>query len=180
MSSKEKYQREYRRRTERNPDYWKKRYQKRKKVDPNLGKKAYRRQLILHPDYHKKHDKRRLELHPEYYKRKWERVLKRRERLCILLEGQIKCHNCDVTDMRLLHIDHIDGNGIIDRKRFKWNNNYKYYLSHPQEAKQSLQLLCLNCHRKKTLENKEHLPKVIRDKERVFLVPLLQVRRNRI
>jgi hypothetical protein len=64
-----------------------------------------------------------------------------RESLITLLGGLcIKCNTKDNLD-----IDHINGGGNEERRiRFNRSNHmmYRYYLSHPDEAKQKLQVLC--------------------------------------
>jgi len=56
-----------------------------------------------------------------------------------------------------LHIDHRNGDGYLDKKRF---NSYtimvRYYSKHPEEAKLKLQMLCANCHVLKTYANGEN------------------------
>lgn len=51
------------------------------------------------------------------------------------------------TDTRCLHIDHIHGNGSTERKRFGGSaaNEWRYYISHPEELDNNLQILCSNC-----------------------------------
>jgi hypothetical protein len=56
-----------------------------------------------------------------------------------------------------LNIDHKNGDGYLDKKRFKGpSETLRYYLKHPEEAKLKLQILCSYCHCLKTLENKEN------------------------
>lgn len=71
-----------------------------------------------------------------------------------------KCVVCKNDDPRVLQIDHIDGHGLQDRKRFTTSERagtpmYRYYLDHPEEAKQKLQLLCANCNWIKRYEKGE-------------------------
>src|SRR6185312_16598986 len=64
--------------------------------------------------------------------------------------GGAKCILCEITDVEVLTFDHIDNDGIEDRKR-GLNGSYmsRYYRIHPEEAKKKLQVLCFNCNRKK-------------------------------
>ena len=53
---------------------------------------------------------------------------------------------CGVTDIRCLQLDHIRGDGTVDR--IKHGCNYGvvyYYYRHLDEARVNLQLLCANC-----------------------------------
>src|SRR6266508_878985 len=69
-------------------------------------------------------------------------------------EGQTpKCVNpdCSCTDKRLFHVHHINGDGKEDRKRF--GSHWKlYYTTHPEEARQKLQILCYICHNWKKIK----------------------------
>ncbi len=61
-----------------------------------------------------------------------------------------KCINCGyMEDMRALNIDHINGDGKIDRKTIG-SKIQRYYINHLEECKDKLQVLCCNCHSIKT------------------------------
>lgn len=88
------------------------------------------------------------------YQREWAREYLHtcRIRILMLLGGQ--CNSCCNNDMRVLHVDHIDGGGNVERKmrgggdsRSLWRlvkkNPYKY------------QILCANCNFIKMWEHKE-------------------------
>jgi len=80
-----------------------------------------------------------------------------RLKLLDMLGGRI-CVKCDFNNVLALQIDHKQGNGKHDLKRFKSAYAiYRYYLDHPKLAKQNLQVLCANCNIIKKIENKEHL-----------------------
>jgi len=64
-----------------------------------------------------------------------------------------KCAKCGFTDIRALQIDHINGNGINDRKKFKNYSFYKYVLKNTHSGE--YQLLCANCNWIKRYEKKE-------------------------
>lgn len=82
---------------------------------------------------------------------KWQRdrlVLWRNKLLDIL--GR-KCVECGYDgDVILLQLDHINGGGLKDSIRIQGNRRrshifYKYYVSHPNEARTILQTLCIKC-----------------------------------
>jgi len=62
-----------------------------------------------------------------------------------------KCIVCNENDLDVLTLDHKFDDGKRDRKRFPFNNHYRYYLHHLIEAKKTLQILCSNCNLKKSL-----------------------------
>jgi len=74
----------------------------------------------------------------------------RRVELIQILGGSI-CKHCDITDGRILQIDHVFGNG----KEMPLNDNdiLDIYLDNPYLANKELQVLCCNCHRIKSIEN---------------------------
>lgn len=56
----------------------------------------------------------------------------------------IKCKYSE--DVRALQFDHINGDAIMDRKRFgSLQAAIAYYVHHTDEARQKLQVLCANC-----------------------------------
>jgi len=71
--------------------------------------------------------------------------------------GQPVCINCGFGDSRALQFDHINGNGNKDRKRFAkgGTNKLMYYILHPDEAREKLQVLCANCNWIKRVTNDE-------------------------
>lgn len=63
-------------------------------------------------------------------------------------------NGCD--DIRCLQLDHINGGGTKEYKKFKVVNSlYYYYFKHPEEAKEKLQILCANCNWIKRHEKNE-------------------------
>lgn len=90
----------------------------------------------------------------------WNRV-----KLLMILGGP-KCVKCGLEDIRVLQVDHIHGgngqgnkdrerfNGVRDRTKgtltYNRHKHVQYYLEHPDEARQELQVLCCNCHFIKT------------------------------
>ena len=69
-----------------------------------------------------------------------------------------KCVNCSYDkDIRALQLDHINGDGHLDRKiKGKSGKVYRYYIKNLEESKKVLQVLCANCHAIKTIENREY------------------------
>lgn len=67
------------------------------------------------------------------------------------------CVKCGFVDKRALQIDHINGGGMEDRKnKGSATAMYKYYVEHPELAKERLQVLCANCNWIKRSEWKEY------------------------
>ena len=77
---------------------------------------------------------------------------KQRVKLIELLGS--KCVMCGFSDIRAIQIDHINGNGIHDRKTISINF-HKHYLSNSELAKEKLKLLCANCNWIKRYELQE-------------------------
>ncbi len=72
-----------------------------------------------------------------------------------LLDGLgAKCVQCGITEPNLLRIDHIFGDGKEDR-RMLGGGWYEKYLDDSILMRERLQVLCLNCHWRKTLKNGE-------------------------
>lgn len=85
------------------------------------------------------------------------RKTKREIRLKLLRLLGDRCVFCGYDKNELaLQIDHIDGSGASDKRRFKGNaTGYRYYLNHPEMAKDRLQILCANCNTIKRFEKRE-------------------------
>ena len=68
-----------------------------------------------------------------------------------------KCMRCGFSDIRILQFDHKNGGGVKDLKVFGNQNTtmYRYYVEHPDEAKEKLQVLCPNCNWLKRVEREE-------------------------
>ncbi len=71
-----------------------------------------------------------------------------------------KCNRCGEPDCRVLQVDHVNGDGAIERG--KYNNSYTHDLSNSLRYREwffshldRYQLLCANCHVLKSLENDE-------------------------
>lgn len=84
------------------------------------------------------------------------RILKYRTDLVTLLGA--RCLSCDFSDIRALQLDHIHGGGSKELDKNGNISMYYYYLKHPEEAKEKLQVLCANCNWIKRVKSDE-LPK---------------------
>jgi len=97
---------------------------------------------------------------------------KTRNSLFGVLGGYI-CAQCKFNDHRSLDIDHIHNTGHLDNKRFSDDRQRNaYYVKHPIEAINNLQILCSNCNTIKEYERKNkkwnestHSTRSIRDHE---------------
>lgn len=128
-------------------------------------------------NYLKNKDKRQ-EAARKYYWKNRDKVLAHSSAFQIKLLASLKLQlfdtvggaryvKCDYHENRLgLIIDHINGDGVKDRKRFNRNllKFYKYYISHPNEAKMNLQILCGTCHAIKTSKEISRYNRAIRGK----------------
>ena len=64
-------------------------------------------------------------------------------------------------DVRCLQLDHVNGGGFKERKRFGHvNMMYRYYYKYQDEAIKYLQILCANCNWIKRYENGENKPRI--------------------
>ena len=68
-----------------------------------------------------------------------------------------KCVRCGINDFRVLQIDHINGNGYQEKKRFGRGGqaSVKYYRHVIAVAGEGYQLLCANCNWIKRYEQQE-------------------------
>ncbi len=108
-------------------------------------------------EYAKKYQKVNKEKKQIWNNRDRQRV--RRELLLLL--GK-RCIVCDTTER--IEIDHKTAGGNADRLS-KGNNHdmYRYYLKHPEEAKEKLQLLCKKHNLHKEFANGERWPITVRN-----------------
>jgi hypothetical protein len=81
----------------------------------------------------------------------------RKRRLEILsMFGEIKCNSCGYNaDYRALHIDHVNGNGYLERKTIPHAWSYKFWKTALAERRSNYQILCANCNWIKKLEKNE-------------------------
>lgn len=93
---------------------------------------------------------------PQYYQNWLQKDKKKREDLIEYLGG--KCVICGYKkDIRALQLDHINGNGYLDRKKKGRAKIYRYYIKNLKEAEQELQVLCANCNKIKQIRSKEFM-----------------------
>ena len=87
-----------------------------------------------------------------------------RDALITVLGGKCSCehtdcwHNgsCKVADRRCLQIDHINGDGNVDRRRFATGEAmFRHYLENLSSEECRVQVLCANCNWMKRLWNEE-------------------------
>lgn len=68
-----------------------------------------------------------------------------------------KCIRCGFDNLLTLQLDHINGGGCSEVKKFGGGTQMQnYYIRHPEEAKQTLQVLCANCNWIKRHDRSEH------------------------
>ena len=66
------------------------------------------------------------------------------------------CQRCGNDDWRVLELDHINGGGNADRVAGKLSRHYgRAYIEHVKAHRAEFQLLCANCHRIKTWEDRD-------------------------
>jgi len=127
----------------------------------------HRRKHILSEEQGAKANRKYRATHPDFYQWLLEDSKRRmrdiRKNLVISLGHRCACKEpdcwhigqCVIEDYRILQIDHVDSGGT---KEIELKGNrvmYLYYLKHPEEAKQKLQILCANCNWMKRHRNKE-------------------------
>ena len=85
--------------------------------------------------------------------RLWHRERNRKDREDALRAfGKVECAKCGFSDRRALHIDHINGGGNQERKKFKDPNKYHKHIC---KNVSNYQLLCANCNFIKKHEEQE-------------------------
>jgi hypothetical protein len=118
-------------------------YQDQKHID---GRKRRKKNYIKHKEYDLKYQKdnvrKRKELVIEHYS-----------------HGTNKCmwEGCDVTDMDMLTLDHIDGNGAEHRKEIGYSGTLYYGWLIKNNYPDGYQVLCFNHQRKKQILNHEYI-----------------------
>jgi len=91
----------------------------------------------------------------EYNARKMRNYRAKLKRRVFELLGN-KCARCGFDDQRALQIDHVNGGGTKERKRFRNYDAYlKFVLRQVENGSKNYQLLCANCNAIKRWENKE-------------------------
>lgn len=93
-----------------------------------------------------------LEHNLSYYKNYRDKT----RRLALLtISKNLECKKCGFNDLRALQIDHINGGGNKDRKKFNVHQFNLFVMSNPE----LFQILCANCNNIKRNEKKEYKKK---------------------
>lgn len=104
-------------------------------------------------------EKRYAKTHPmesRMYQRKWQKESRERIKLETLHLLGNKCVKCGFLDIRALEIDHINGDGYIERRGCSSWKRYHVILQNIKNNSKNYQLLCANCNRIKKEENHEY------------------------
>ena len=133
------------------------------RTDHKEHMKEYHRQWRKdHPTYYNEYMKRwkeRKNLRDRIYMQR--RKISIRKQIFELLGNKCSNSECLVpggcTDIRCLQIDHINGGGAKELKRFSGSvsSMMNYYLKHESNIKEKLQILCANCNWIKRHTNNE-------------------------
>lgn len=78
----------------------------------------------------------------------------RLELISVYSSGKNNCAKCEVSDIRVLCLDHIEGNGASDRHKHGGTLGWWRSLR-KQSYPSGIQVLCQNCNRRKMYENNE-------------------------
>lgn len=110
--------------------------------------------------YRKNREKRKAEslvynkLHQYQSQKKYNKTYWKRTRLSIFDILGKKCVRCGFEDMRALQIDHVNGGGAREQRKYK--GAYIYHLRKDVRVNpSSYQILCANCNWIKKSENNE-------------------------
>jgi hypothetical protein len=93
--------------------------------------------------------------HPKGVNRKNRRNYRKLRLKIVKILGS-KCSKCRFDDWRALQIDHVNGDGVKERKKYTSWYYYKHILKEIQNGSKKYQLLCANCNCIKRYENKEY------------------------
>lgn len=115
----------------------------------NRRRKFYRENKNKVNSSYRKYRKRNREKILEYSRN---RNKKKRIELLKLLGS--KCVKCGFSDWRALQIDHVNGGGLAEHKKYG-GSIYKLIRRKVIEGSKDYQLLCANCNNIKKFENKE-------------------------
>jgi len=83
------------------------------------------------------------------------RQIIRKKVLCFYSGGELKCKDCGISDIRVLCLDHINGDGYIHRKIVGGSVNVYVDLI-ARNFPEGFQVLCQNCNLIKKAENNEN------------------------
>ena len=104
---------------------------------------------IKYKDLTKKQRVRRLEKNAISHRKRRSRC-----RLEIIEILGNKCVWCGETDFRCIHVDHINGGGGLERKKW-YGEYYMQILKKLKTGSRNYQLLCANCNCRKMHDNNE-------------------------
>lgn len=122
------------------------------KID--ISKVTTRERLDGFKNMKKRNEKRRIRYsNPEYRKEKNEIRNQSRKQKYIQdktslfkILGGFKCCICGFDNPLALQIEHKNDTGHLDKKRFNRHDQFfRYYITHPLEALEYLQIMCANC-----------------------------------
>lgn len=120
----------------------------------NISKVTTTERLHQIKNKEKRNEKRRIRYsNPEYRKEKNEKRNKSRKQKYIQdktalfkILGGFKCCECGFDNPLALQIEHKTNTGYLDKKRFNRHDQFfRYYITHPLEAIEYLQIMCANC-----------------------------------
>lgn len=78
-----------------------------------------------------------------------------RRKIILAILGD-KCVKCGYdSDYRALQIDHVNGNGYLERKNMSHSWSFKFWIKALRERRDEYQILCANCNWIKRIENRE-------------------------
>ena len=122
------------------------------KID--ISKVTTRERLHQLKNKEKRNEKRRIRYsNPKYRKEKNEIRNESRKQKYIQdktslfkILGGFKCCICGFENPLALQIEHKNDTGHLDKKRFNRHDQFfRYYITHPLEAIEYLQIMCANC-----------------------------------
>ncbi|HJS81671.1 MAG TPA: hypothetical protein VJ742_02425 [Nitrososphaera sp.] len=89
----------------------------------------------------------------------WPAIVERKIKLTLMdILGGRECSSCGNEDLRVLEIEHENGDGSGDRKQFEDNRQLRrFYIMHPKLAREILDISCAKCNKIKRYEKQEWL-----------------------
>lgn len=112
------------------------------------GKEHPDRIKQINKNNHLKHREKHLELMNK------RRLRVRLKALEIVGKGRIECSNCGQKDIRILQINHINGGGRIDTRKFNGNGSFYYAIINGKRKTNDLNILCAVCNQAHFIEHK--------------------------
>jgi predicted component of type VI protein secretion system len=112
-----------------------------------MSRTAYQREWYQrNKERHRVQTKAYRQQNPEKI-REIKRKAKVKMRLAVIAKLGGKCSRCPITDPRVLQINHINGDAILDRVKPSnhLKNEYRFYKSILDGERTDLNLLCANC-----------------------------------